>query len=248
MPFGSDPWVCLSGGVDSQAACLLMLAAEVKFRVAVLRFENRLNAHDVDNAILFCSHNELKYQVFDLNIHNFLRSKLNDYCEKYECPSPQITSHLWLYEQLRDLGASCIVCGGNPPHLEGEKWRFNSNRSQTAWTTFSTVNDQKMVGNFLGWSLDISLPLMLLQRGTNTYQDKINAFWRSGLPVLPQKKKSTGFEVVKAKINDAMKDGWAFEKMYRHPLYRRVPEYNSKLVLAPEIARKLTEDNRVFNP
>ncbi|MBY0420212.1 MAG: hypothetical protein K2W88_19350, partial [Pararheinheimera sp.] len=46
--------LCLSGGMDSECMLMAYMAAGVKFEVAIMRFKDGLNAHDIESAEVFC--------------------------------------------------------------------------------------------------------------------------------------------------------------------------------------------------
>lgn len=52
----------------------------------------------------------------------------------------------------------------------------------------------------------------------NRYLYKIKGYKKTGLNVIPQEQKFTGFELVKKHLEKLTGDGWTFEKRYRRPL------------------------------
>lgn len=98
---GLEIWLCLSGGIDSESMALSFIKAQVPFRVAIMRFQDGLNAHDIKFAVEFCSHHNLRPLFFDLDLFNFYFSRQHlKYAAEVNCASPQIASHLWLAEQV----------------------------------------------------------------------------------------------------------------------------------------------------
>jgi hypothetical protein len=244
---GPNIYVALSGGIDSQAACLLLRRANVKFTIVIMQFRDDLNIHDVSSAITFCTTHRFKYTLVDFNILSFLGRDLPSYVVKYNCPSPQLSAHCRFYEMLIERFApSAIICGGNPPCIRDGKWEFISNRSHSVWMTFAEINKYPLVGNFLGYTLDIALPFMLFQPDMPTdialrYIAKVTGMHRLGLSVIPQQQKYTGFELVKEHFANMTGDGWAFEKFFRLPHHSKYPEYDSLLELPEEITEVLRE-------
>ena len=241
---GSNPVVALSGGIDSQAACLSLMDAGVAFTVAILVFEDGFNLHDVQSAYDFCIRYDLPHVEVRLDIMKFLGRGMGSYVVKYDCPSPQITAHLWFYEQLIEMGASSIVCGGNPPYYRQDEIAFVSTRSQTAWMRFSEINSFLIVGNFLSYSLDIALPL-LLATSEGGYANRVAGMHHIGLPVVGQGEKLTGFEKIKEHFKGLTGDGWSFEKMFRQRYTGVVPEYTSVLNI-PDDIRDILYAKRLF--
>lgn len=256
MNLGSNAYVALSGGVDSQSACLMLHQANTFFTCAILVFENQFNSMDVDSAIAFCEMHKFKYILVNLEVLPFLARKMKDYVIQYECPSPQISTHLWLYERLMfDYGATSIIAGGNAPFRLDNEWQFGSSRSQSAWMKFKEIHNFNIIGNFIGHNLEIALMFMLATPKTlesNTieesrYKSKIEGMNRIGLHVTPQDQKFTGFEKIKIHLQDLTGDGWMFEKSFRRPYQKIVEEYGSIIKMPNDISANLLALNSKFN-
>ena len=241
---GNNIYVGVSGGVDSQAACLLLMKAEIPFTAAIMVFNDGLNDNDVSTALNFCKVYNINYITIDLNILEFLKTDLPKFVEKYECPSPQLTAHLWLCDELRlKFNASTVIFGGNTPRLTSNLiWEFNSTRSQSAWRTYCQINNFNLIGNFLSYSLDIALPLMLftqrhgaISNGDDEYYDsKVRGMVTTGLEIIPQPCKQTGFESVKAYFQNINGDHLMFEKAFRYRYTMTMPEYMSVFHITAE--------------
>ena len=97
-----DTVLCLSGGVDSEMMARVFLSCGIKFKVAILRFKNDLNADDIRHAVFFCDLYNLTYEFVDLDIIDFYDSyKFEEYNNKYTCTSPQFSAYLWFLDQLQ---------------------------------------------------------------------------------------------------------------------------------------------------
>lgn len=256
MNLGSNPYVALSGGVDSQSACLMLQQANVDFTCAILVFENQFNSMDVDSALAFCEKHDFKYITINLEVLPFLARKMKDYVTKYECPSPQISTHLWLYEQLKDVyQATSIIAGGNAPFRQAGEWQFGSSRSQSAWMKFKEIHDFNIIGNFIGHNLEIALMFMLATPEApasdtveeSRYESKLEGMYKLGLNVTPQDQKFTGFEKIKAHLQEMTGDGWMFEKSFRYPYQKIMEEYGSIIRMPEDISNKLLALNSELN-
>lgn len=93
-------WLLFSGGIDSEVMLQSFVAAGVPFNVAINRFANNLNIHDVSYAVIACENLGVPYTIFDLDIEDFWRTKFLDYIHKSECCWPALTSTMWLMEQV----------------------------------------------------------------------------------------------------------------------------------------------------
>jgi hypothetical protein len=251
---GNNPFVALSGGVDSQAACLLLKESGVKFTAAIMEFRDGLNDQDVSSALNFCEVHSIPFVVVSFDILRFLTRDLQKYVKKYQCPSPQLSAHCAFYELLIEkYSPSTIICGGNPPCIRDGKWEFISNRSHSVWMTFAKQNSYPLIGNFLGYSLDIALPFMCVQPDMSMnlaqrYEAKVNGMHRLGLDVIPQKQKYTGFERVKKHFEEMTNDGWFFEKAFRLPNHNAIPEFASLFVVPAEVELCLSSAHTRLNP
>lgn len=250
---GDNILVSLSGGSDSQCACLALQQAGVPFTAAILVFDNDFNKVDVDSAVNFCKVYNIKYITHDIDIMGFLAKELPIFVDRYQCPSPQISTHLWFYEQLiKNYNPSSIVSGGHAPYITENLWSFGSTRSQSAWMTFKDVNNFNIIGNYRGHSFDIAIAFMIAQKNIVnpmpdedkrcpvSYASKIQGMYNLGFNVLPQEKKMTGFEEIKIMLKERVKGKFIFDKWYRTPYLKKYKDYGSLFQLNPEIVDILT--------
>jgi hypothetical protein len=251
---GNNIFVSLSGGADSQATCLALQQAGIPFTAAILVFEHDLNANDTDVAFEFCEKNNIDYITVNIDLMRFLTRDLKSYIEKYQCISPQITPQFWFYEKLiNEHDATSIIGGGSSPYMRDNEWQFGSSRSQTAWYTFNQINKFNVIGNFRSYDFNIGIAFMLAHKNTITgevdeykrcmrnYRSKVQAMYNLGFNVIPQTRKSTGFEIIKEKFEH-------FEETFRHPYRQIVSEYSSILVVKPEIVEILSQySNMTFS-
>jgi hypothetical protein len=258
LNLGDNPYVALSGGVDSQAACLLLKNAGRLFKAAIAVFGNNFNKEDVLSAKNFCYKHKIEYVEIEIDVLSFLTSELVSYSTKYSCPSPQISVHLKFFELLIQIfKPTCIIAGGNSPYLCNGSWTFGSSRSQSAWMNFKTINNCNIIGNFLGHSLEIALPVMLSSLDFNKLKDdyldnarytsKVEGMLKLGLAITRQTQKFTGFEEIKTFFDTETKEYGYFDKCFRRPLYANISELYSKLILTPDISDHLLMLHAEFN-
>ena len=256
MPLGNNPMVALSGGVDSQAACILMKLAGVQFTAVTMKFHGGLNAMDYLIAQEFCDKWHIPHKLVEMDAISFLTTSLPQYVERYQCPSPQFGLHFAFFEKvITEYNPSCLVCGGTTPFFEGGKLVFRLTRAQNSWTTFAEVTGVTMVGNFLGWSLDIALPMMMTVPTAHMYAphgmddrylDKVTGMRSLGIDVSPQDQKYTGFENIKLWFEEHTGDPWAFENMFRTPSQQIVPDLNGELKIHKSINQQLVRLNHQY--
>jgi hypothetical protein len=94
-------WICLSGGVDSEAMAFAFLKAQVPFKVAIWRYNGGLNNHDIRHAMEFCERHDLEFEIIDFDVISFLESPaFTDFMLTYRNRSPQFAVHMKCLEQL----------------------------------------------------------------------------------------------------------------------------------------------------
>jgi hypothetical protein len=232
MQLGINPVVSLSGGVDSQAVCLLLRAANIDFKIAIMQYENDLNDMDVSSAVSFCETKGFNYEIIKFNVIPFLTQELSVYVALYECPSPQFAVHFKFYEMLMTRGASSILAGGSAPYWLKDRLVYPITISQNAWTVFARKNDFNLYGNVLGWSPDIAIPLIKNSPNVNGYGETLTGRYASkiagmlavGLDVIAQPNKYTGFEKIKQLFAQHTGDPLFFDKSFRYRFFRTHPD------------------------
>lgn len=227
----NNPYIALSGGVDSQLACLSFLEAQIPFTAVTMVMNDDFNKPDVESAVKFCKRLNIPHKLISINIIKFLVSNLNEYSLKYKCPSPQFCSHFYFFEQILQMNPSCLVLGGFFPHKSQTGWFYNLSQAQISWQNFKNIQRCNMIGDFSSYSFDISLYLMmtlpaeipsyslnydeLLKDG---YEYKIAHLKKIYNDITPQYAKLTGFERLKSHFNKLHNNVGAFNKLFRRPL------------------------------
>jgi hypothetical protein len=79
--------VGLSGGSDSQMACLSFMQADIPFKTVIVSMVDAdgriLNDHDIKNAYAFCEKYNIEYIDFKINPDEFYATKGKEYAAKY---------------------------------------------------------------------------------------------------------------------------------------------------------------------
>jgi len=229
---GENVYVALSGGIDSQFVCLCLKKANIPFRAITMVMDNDFNKPDVNSARKFCKKHNILHEEINVNIIKFLTTKLIDYSNTYECPSPQFCSHFFFYEQILDKNPSCLLLGGFYPFINNDdKWDYNLTKAQISWRTFKHKNKCNMIGDFASYSFDFSILCMMtiikrsipdnLNKEENAkfqYQMKVDHFQNLDKGIVPQYFKLTGFERLKSHFNQIHSSQGVFNKLFRRPL------------------------------
>lgn len=236
---GDSIALAFSGGVDSQVALLAFKEAGIPITVYSLVFDDNLNMHDVRHARKFCKSIGVKLEEIKINIWNFLNRENYDLGIKYKSISPQFNVHYKLFDMLREMGHTGVVAGGQfPAKNEYGEWGINFTRNPYNFINYTNVSNFNCQGSFLSFDPELSWALALNAKDLGKaevnltlvdyeaanffenlrYLSKINAYVRSGFNVIPQKRKQTGFELIKLKLEVKNKDTMSFDKYFRMPL------------------------------
>jgi hypothetical protein len=234
---GSNPVLCFSGGIDSQAMIQCWQEAGLKFDVAILVFNNNLNSHDTEIARLFCRKNNIVPIEININVIEYLTREHHSNAEKYHCTSPHFSTHYKMFDILRDMGYTGICCGGQAFAKDEKTWGPCLSAAQLNYVEYARINQYPVIGNFLGyepnlcWSIAVITPSdfswqvlikdSLDEATQKRYLAKSEGYRRHGFDIIPQESKFTGFEKVKEYFAEQTSDPWTFEKRFRHPLERK---------------------------
>lgn len=184
----------VSGGVDSQAMLYAWMISGVPFTAIHVSY-GRFNMHDFDEMYRFAERYSIKIQTLEFDILEFLENKLDDYAWTYQCSSPQLCTHMAFTE--------CVTTGtkilsGNPPILN----QPSMNNTIFGLQRYATIANVNMVPFFLmADPLSASIAAKTASELPNECQDvyvfKCQLYEALGIPVIPQKTKLTGFELLK---------------------------------------------------
>ena len=247
---GNNPVLCLSGGIDSQAMIQCWIEAGIDFTVAIGVFKNDLNYQDVEYAELFCKKFNIDPVIVEIDVLMFLSRENLDFAEKYQCTSPHFNTHYKMFDKLREMQFTGVCAGGTAFARGKEDWGPAPTAPQMNYVEYSRLNQFPVIGNFLGFDPSLCWTLALLtpphatvwttpaltfeeltQENDKRYQAKVLGYKNHGFDIIPQSQKFTGFEKVKEYFSEKYKDGWAFEKKFRHPLEKKFGTAVGELVL-----------------
>ncbi len=241
---GQEIFLCLSGGIDSEAMLISFLSAEVPFHPIIMRFNDNLNFFDIQTIISFCNRNRINYEIFDLNVLDFFESgKYLRYGEIYQCQSPQLAVHLHLCDYIK----GCPVFSWQAPvvfysyNIKKKAVRYSMglpNQLESVYMRYFVKNNKFGVPFFLLYTPELlkaflSLPflqkrILLVQKSQeviSSYQIKCETYQQAGFHVKPRENKFTGFEELRRYYDllDGESYGKAFNKRYRVPLEKLNP-------------------------
>lgn len=244
---GNNPALCLSGGIDSQSMVYAWLEAGLKFDVVSCVFDNDLNKHDVDTAIEFCKIHDINLKLIPVNVVQFLNRENLDYAVKYKSSSPQFNVHYKFFNILRDMGYTGACCGGVALFKDEDKWGTNFKYNIFNFMNYVEQSGFMVQGSFLSYYPELTWSIGLLTKHVDLprtgiygndlfdlfekerYKAKIDGYTKAGFKIIPQLAAYTGFEEVKKYYESITKDGWEFEKRFRHPIQNLHKVHKNKI-------------------
>jgi hypothetical protein len=109
--------VGLSGGSDSQMACLSFREAGIPFSVVIARLRNNnndiINQHDIATAYKFCETYNISYHNFDLNLDYYYRTIGREYASYYGFTGQQTIVQCAVMDYIGSKHCY-IMAGGDP--------------------------------------------------------------------------------------------------------------------------------------
>ncbi len=235
---GDNIALCLSGGIDSQAA-LLLLSQNIKVTPIIFKFKFDLNSEEIADALRFCRFHNLNPEIIEIDVLRFLNFDLISFASEYKMSSPQFCVHAQFLKIVQQKGYTGAVLGGNGFVVDRKKVYPHLTTAQLSDIEKWSELNFPVVTNFLSFTEELSLKLAMStpmidedityesnytheQKAVTQklrYHCKINSYRALGVEVIPQKNKMTGFEELKKYLAKLYNDNWQFESMYRFPLY-----------------------------
>jgi len=228
--------LCLSGGLDSQAVLQSFLASGIKFEIAILKFKERYNMHDVEEALDIAQLCSVKVHVIDVDaIHFFESGQYMHYAELAETNSPQFSLHAWFAEQINGLP----VFAGEPYYWfksAGSENFYVPQPKEYAARHLLARTDRPCISHFFELLTELNLLFLKSPRwsrrdnaqlATLQYAKKAEAYRSMGFPVHDTARgiKFTGFEGVYwyFRMKHSSHDIYYFNKLFRQPLEKVRP-------------------------
>lgn len=158
--------VLFSGGVDSEVALRSFVDAGIDVSVAILRFKNDLNVHDISWAIIICEQLKVPYKIHDLDLLNFWKSEADSYANATYCVSPQLLTTMWLVDQIQGypvLGSGeCLLVKERPddyvpgvsPYLHSD-WHLWEKEKIAAWYRHFIVRNREGCPGFFQYTPEL---------------------------------------------------------------------------------------------
>ncbi|MBK7845070.1 MAG: hypothetical protein IPJ71_15540 [Bdellovibrionales bacterium] len=215
-----DIWILFSGGVDSETVLRSFLEAGISVRIAVARFKDQINLHDISWAVLTCNELGVPFHFFDLDLLKFWRNEALSYAEISQCFSPQLLVTMWLSDQVSGypvLGSGeCLFrkeptapddsAGKSQDQDRNEnRWFLIEKERIASWYRFFIARNREACPGFFQYTPEIMLSYLrdpLVHRLVNDHLGDIQSSEEVKLSIYQQhfdlktRPKYTGFEKV----------------------------------------------------
>ncbi len=211
-----NPYLAVSGGVDSQAMLLSFVESQQDFQIVFFRYTDQsknkfFNEYDYNSLISFIEAKNIirSIKIIDIDLDNFYRSpRFFDMSNKYQCSSPQLIVHIYALSLLDRP----FVLAWNLPNI----YKFKSHNyihvpdfKYFSIQRFLKLENKPGVPYFFIYSPEqfyTSLMIPDVRRlffinfphsFSMSYTTKVQAYHTAGFEVIAQDKKRTGFEEYK---------------------------------------------------
>ena len=245
--------LCMSGGLDSEIMAEAFLRANVPFSASIWKYKNNLNNYDIKHALMFCEKNKIDYEIEECDLELFYENKLHFYYGiKYLCNSPQIVVHLYFLEKLLKKPNIAVFLPWQPPEFFycQNKKKFTLKIiffRYLAYYRFFQLN--KMNGSayfimcrtsLLHSFLKLPITRSIMNQDINfsyysPYKIKTIMYQQGGFLSKPRKGKFTGFDKMKTVLQT--KYGMDYNKAFRYPLMKIIPDPEQQLYISSDWAK-----------
>lgn len=234
---GERPALCLLPGPQSQLMFQAFCEAGIGFDAVVLKFKNEFNSEFVKETLEMCASRNIKPTIVDIDIIDFFESgKFFEYADKYQCRSPEICLHLWLFDQIDSAPVlsgrfaapmvqdGLVYWSGVPTDLHVPYFVYFEKNKRAAEPWFF-MNSTEFAVSFL--ELKANQGYRKLEFKTSDKVDQhsifISACYEMGYKLAATEKPKAEFEKLKIFYDDKMatSNGDAFNAIFTLPLELR---------------------------
>lgn len=147
--------VLFSGGIDSEVVVRSFVEAGIKIKVAIMRYKDDLNAHDIEYAIDTCRELNITPTFYDLDLLEFWKQDYLPYAHLTRCFSPQLITTMWLIDQIKGF----VVLGSGECLLEKrhDVWYLFEKERIASWYRFFIHRNRNGCPGFFQYTPEIML-------------------------------------------------------------------------------------------
>lgn len=234
-----NPFLAVSGGVDSQAMLLSFVESRQDFQIVFFKYTDQNNNKFFNESDYYSLLNFIRVQkinksinIINIDLDSFYQSTLYlELAKKYECSSPQLLVHIHALSRLN----SPFVLAWNLPNIYRYKkricihvpdfklfsyQRFLKKENRPGIPYFFIYSPEQFYTSLMIAEIKelffIDLPINF----SVSYLAKVQCYRSAGFDVIAQDKKRTGFEEYKVHHQNRAGSPFAhqFELDFRQPL------------------------------
>lgn len=165
-------YIFISGGLDSEVALNIFMAANIKVIPVIIKFKNSINDVDVANAIEICQNANLVPIIIDIDVIKFFESgDWIDIAKRYQCYTFYQQLLIKVVEDFSQpiLRTDEIALVNNKTH-----WKFVKNEDQHAcWHRFIDLTNIPVYPNFYTYNPSTIGAFLTCNTVQNLIQNKI---------------------------------------------------------------------------
>jgi hypothetical protein len=257
----TQPVLCLSGGLDSEAMALAFLGAEVKFSAAIMNLDNGLNEYDISVAREFCIRNNISFEEIHIPARKILQTGEHlEVAEQYRTNSPERALFILFLQKIRGepviggeiLRRETVGSATNffcPKDRDLSYWRYLAENKRNGVPYFHYYTPELALSFMAHTSIAAPKNESIDWKGKHRefYLHKFNVYREGGFPMQEdgnRKQKWHGFEGLKINFDSEHTSQNAYTRAFRDPLESE-PVYDKNQVLlieeTDEIAHKILE-------
>lgn len=225
--------VPFSGGIDSE--CVVELLKDAKADVVAYIMDMfvdgiHLNGHDTNIAKDYCDKNDVPYVVVNNNLDFFLENDLYDYSVTYRSTSPQLSAHLWLFDQIPSnrviyTSGDMISYGHENKVVRFKEYKYLYTHryfDKTGRLYIPLMDGSDEIINEV-----LKYKILTENNCHERYQYKCSIYKHLGFSAEPKEDKYTGFEHIRQYYSDKYNEQYTireFNNRYRAPLEAIIKE------------------------
>ena len=195
--------VLFSGGIDSEVILRTFKDLGISHNTFIFRYEDNLNASDVNYAVTFCEALSIPYKIIDLNLKKFFETEAIDFFNKTYAPRAPRLVHCKFFDFLDNIP---VMGDGDPYWKKLETgWKLNLGEDGHCSTVYTSTIGRKSICDWYEYSPEILTAFCnhtviqdLINDKLEGKQSSYSSRWLMYKEIWPEityRQKLTGFEI-----------------------------------------------------
>jgi len=157
-------YVCFSGGIDSEVTIESFRLAGVPVTAAIVRFNDRLNDHDIDWAEKYCSKHSIPIEYFDVDIFSFYKTEeYHNIIEATQSFYPMLSLQMKAMEWVSLKGGFPVV-GSAECYIERQpnrQWVMYEREIYASLYRYQILKNFEGVCGFFQWNPEVMYSFLI---------------------------------------------------------------------------------------